>query len=149
MGYLNGETISDRDVLWRIVTLLLALAGLADIAAGLRGARRRHVLGILGCGEATARALVIGMATGAPILRDLRESPEPSGNEPQQTGDAAFLAASLRLLALLLGFLLAGWRALPGEAGPRIVRRESAGLPVPAGGAISERQSASAAPDTS
>ncbi len=108
------EANGNRDVLERIVALLFALAGLADLAAGLPAPRRRHVLGILGVGEAEARAFLIGISTGAPVQADA----------PGEAGDAARLAARLRMLALVLCAMLARPFAPPGAATPR-GRRQS------------------------
>ena len=114
MGGWNEEADWSRDVLMRIAALLLSLAGLADRAANLPFLRRRHVLGILGFGEAVARAFLIEISTGAPAPADA------------PAGDAALLAARLRALALLLCAILA-WRiGLPGAAGARIGRRRIA-----------------------
>ena len=116
MGDWNRGANGDHDVLARIAALLLSLADLADRAAGLPFLRRRHVLGILGFGEAEARAFLIEVSTGAPAPAD---APDPDG-------DAALLAARLRALALLLCAILA-WRiGLPGAAGARIGRRRIA-----------------------
>jgi hypothetical protein len=101
-----------RDVLERIVALLFSLAALADRAAGLPALRRRQVLGILGVGEAEARAFLVGMSTGA----------QASADAPDIAGDAARLAARLRALALLLCALLCRGFALPDAAGPRAGR---------------------------
>jgi hypothetical protein len=108
----DWETGWNSDVLERIVVLLLALANLADLAAGAPFLRRRQVLGILNHGEIVARAFVIGMATGAPVSSDDLES----------SGDAACLAVRLRALALMLCAILAQPFALPGAAGPRACR---------------------------
>jgi hypothetical protein len=91
----------DRDVLERIVALLFALAGLADLAAGLPARHRRQVLAILGYGEAVARAFLTGMEEDAPSWED---APADAPGEP---GDALLLAARFRALALLLAALLA------------------------------------------
>ena len=129
----NWETDWSRNALKRIIVLLFALANLADLAAGAPFLRRRQVLGILNHGEVEARAFVIGMATGAPILSDELES----------SGDAACLAVRLRALALMLCLLLAqaAQFALPNAVRPRVDWREPAG---PAWG-----QAAPLAPDTS
>jgi hypothetical protein len=128
---LNREANWNRDVLERIVALLFALAGLADLAAGAPFLRRRQVLSILSHGEAEARAFVIG--AGAPALAD--------GSE--ETCDAARLAASFRALALMLCVLLAraGQSASSGATGPRTGRRKPAGR--------AGWQAAASAPDTS
>jgi hypothetical protein len=108
----SWETDWNRDVLERIVALLFALANLADLAAGASFLRRRQVLEILSHGEAEARAFLVGISTGAPASTD----------PPGSVGDAACLAARLRMLALLLCALLAQPFALPGAAGPRACR---------------------------
>lgn len=110
MGDWNRGANGDRDVLMRIAALLLSLAGLAERAAGLPFLRRRHVLGILGFGEAEARAFLIEISTGAPAPADA------------PADDAALLAARLRALALLLCVLLARWATLPGAVGARTCR---------------------------
>jgi hypothetical protein len=102
----------NRDVLERIVALLVALANLADLAAGAPFLRRRQVLDILKTGEAEARAFVIGMATGAPV----------SADELEQAHDAARLAVRLRALALMLCLLLARGFAFSSVAGPQACR---------------------------
>jgi hypothetical protein len=132
-GMKNWETDWNRDVLERIVALLFALAGLADLAASAPFHRRRRVLGILSQGEADARAFLIGISTDAPAPADA----------PEQAGDAACLAARLRMLALLLCAMLAQPKlsALPGAAGPRAGRCKPAGQ--------AGRLASSPAPDTS
>jgi hypothetical protein len=107
----NRAVERDRDVLERILALLLALAALADRAAGLPAAKRLHVLAILGRGEAEARMLIIEMALGAPA-----EAAAP----PAAAGDAGRLAASFRVLALALGALLAQARAPSQPVSPSI-----------------------------
>jgi hypothetical protein len=110
---MNGwETDWSRDALERIVVLLFALANLADLAAGAPFLRRRQVLGILGHGEAKARAFVIGMVLGDTVLADA----------PESSGDAARLAVRFRALALALCVLLARRFVLPGATGPRASR---------------------------
>lgn len=97
----NREVERRRDVLERIVVLLLALAGLADRASGMPTGRRK-LFAILALAEAEARAFVIGMARdcGMPI-------------EPEMSvahGPAVRLADSFRALALTLGAMLAAVR---------------------------------------
>ena len=106
MGDWDWETDWSRDVLERIVALLFSLAGLADLAAGAPFLRRRRVLGILGHGEAAARAFVIGMASGTPVSADALEF----------TPDAARLAVRLRALALMLCVMLAQAPSAPRAA---------------------------------
>jgi hypothetical protein len=123
MGGWDGEASWNRDALERIVVLLFALAGMADLAAGAPFLRRRQVLGILSHGEAEARAFVIGMVLGETA----------SADAPESAGDAASLAVRLRALALALCVLLAQVKqsALPGAAGSR-ARRPSRKVPGPA-----------------
>lgn len=102
----ESERRRDLDVLWRIVVLLLVLASLADSAARSGGARRRQLLTVLGHGEAAARKMVVGMATGEAAVDDLSDAPERPGSQPASPGGAAILAASLRVLAFVLAFLL-------------------------------------------
>ncbi len=90
----NGQANWNCDVLERIVALLFALAGLADLAAGVPYLRRRRVLEILIHGEVEARAFLFG---GVPVPTDALEN----------TGDAARLAARFRSLALVLCALMA------------------------------------------
>lgn len=158
----NGDGNGDREVLWRIVALLFSLAGLAELARGLRGARRRgEVLGILTCGEAVAWDFIIGLVTsglaaagmatgglalGAPVAvyepLPSDDAPEPVVDAVEPVLDALQLAARFRLLALVLCVLLARLPAL-GRAIPRVARRRSAepfGL---------RRRRALPAPDTS
>ncbi|MBO6718019.1 MAG: hypothetical protein JJ913_08700 [Rhizobiaceae bacterium] len=72
----------------RIVTLLLALAGLAELAASRSPAMRGFVVWVLRRAEAVARDFVA----------DGKETPSmpPAGSRP---ADAMRLAASLRMLA--------------------------------------------------
>lgn len=116
------EADRNRDVLERIVALLFALAGLADLASNLSVLRRRHVLGILSRGEAEARAFVVGISAGAPA---------PEG-APDTACDAARLASRLRALALVLCVVLARRFGLPGAAGPRARQPVVRGLDAPA-----------------
>jgi hypothetical protein len=122
-----------RDVLERIVALLFALAGLADLAAGAPFLRRRRVLAILDSGEAEARAFLLGTASGAAV----------SMAAPESADDAARLAARLRALALLLCMMLAQ-PPLPAPCaalGPRAGQDRYAGR--------AGRPAAPPAPDTS
>ena len=79
---------AERAALMRIVTLLLALAGLAELAAGRSLAVRGFVLWVLRRAEAVARDFVAG-GQEAP-------SRPPAGCRP---ADAMRLAVSLRRLA--------------------------------------------------
>ena len=106
----NREINRHRDVLERILALLFLLAGLADRAACLPAHRRRHVLGILACGEVEARAFLIGLASASGA--DDVEKQDPA---------AARLAVSFRVLALVLAAMLAQARPSALAAGRRTV----------------------------
>ena len=95
MNWLDGNTEIDRrrDVLERVLALLLLMAGLADHAAGLSARRRLHVLAMLACGESGARDFFIGPA-GAPVAGDIALRDFASAR------DAERLAAGFRVLAL-------------------------------------------------
>ena len=99
----NRQVERDRNVLERILALLLALAALTDRAACRSAATRLHLLAILGQGEAEARDFIFAMAShpcpDAPV--DPTAAPSPAA------GDAALLAARFRMLALALTALLA------------------------------------------
>jgi len=114
MGGCDRQANWNRDALERIVALLFALAGLADLAAGAPWRRRRQVLGILSRGEIEARAFVIGMVSDQPATADALE----------EIGDAARLAASFRALALALCAMLAhaAQSAFACATGPRACR---------------------------
>ena len=99
----NRTVERERDVLERILALLLALAALADRAAGLPAVRRLHVLAILGRGEAEARSLIVAMASDHCPAAPAESAAAP----PPAACDAARLAASFRMLALALGAMLA------------------------------------------
>lgn len=137
----DGQANRERDVLERIVALLFALAGLAEMAGALPARRRRRVLGILGWGEAAARVFFTGVAPHTPF-RDVAPCREPDpADVPAESGEALLLAARLRALALMLAALLA--RAALSERPPRRA-------PSPGGHAGPAcRQATSPAPDTS
>lgn len=95
MGW-KGQIADTQDMLGRIVALLLALADLAERAAGAPDARRRLALAILRSGKTVTRDAfcVAHVAHG-------RAGPagQIAGDSPE---DALALAASLRALALFL-----------------------------------------------
>jgi hypothetical protein len=103
----DGQANWEHDVLERIVALLFALAGLAEMAGALPARRRRWVLGILGWGEAAARAFLTGMAPDTPFrdVAPFREDVPDPADVP--AGDALLLAARFRALALMLVALVA------------------------------------------
>ncbi|MCV0397622.1 MAG: hypothetical protein K5872_17430 [Rhizobiaceae bacterium] len=112
MGWNVEEVERNRVVLERIVAFLVALAALADRVAGLPLPIRLPVLAILGRGEAVARALVTGLAHEIGV-------PYPAAALPA-ADEAGRLAARFRVLALMLGAILA-WvlclaRSLPDVA---------------------------------
>ena len=116
----NRRVERERDVLERILALLLALAALVDRAAGLPAARRLHLLAILGYGEAEARDFIIALASeaGASARFDAASDAATVKLVPQ-AGDAALLAVRLRVLALVLGVLLAQARVPCRSTPPR------------------------------
>lgn len=111
MNWLDNNTEIDlhQDALERVLALLLLMAGLADHAAGLSARRRLHALAMLACGEAGSRGFFIGPA-GAPVEGDFALRDFASAR------DAERLAAGFRVLALVLGAMLAQARR-PASAG--------------------------------
>ena len=107
----SGEIDRHRDVLERVLALLLLMAGLADHAAGLSARRRLQVLAILACGESGARGFFTGPA-GAPVEGDIALRDFASAR------DAERLAAGFRVLALVLAAMVAQVRR-PASAGGR------------------------------
>ena len=105
----SGEIDRHRDVLERVLALLLLMAGLADHAAGLSARRRLQVLAILACGESGARGFFTGPA-GAPVEGDIALRDFASAR------DAERLAAGFRVLALVLAAMVAQVRR-PASAG--------------------------------
>lgn len=94
----NAET--DRDVLKRIVAMLLALADLAERACGMPLPVRSLLLWILRPAEAVAREFIGGSAQDAHWQRQAAAAiAVEGGNDP---ADAIELARSLRALALAL-----------------------------------------------
>ena len=135
----NRQANREHDVLERIVALLFALADLAEMAGALPAPRRRWVLGILGCGEAAARAFLTGMPPDTPFQEAASSRQDAPGPADVPAGDASLLAARFRALALMLVALVA--RAALSAPGP------GAGWHEPAGQAC--RQATSPASDTS
>ena len=86
----------EHEVLFRIVALLVGFADMADLAPGLSLLRRRRLLTILTYGEAVGRDFIWGMVPPASAHYD----------EPEIVGDPALLAASFRVLALVLYTML-------------------------------------------
>ena len=103
----------DRNVLERILALLLALAGLTDRAAGLPTARRLQLLAVLGHGETMARDLILAMASDLRPITPAEATARSPASVPypctpvREVDDAALLAARFRVLALALGVMLA------------------------------------------
>lgn len=97
------------DVLDRIVWLLLALAALAERAAGAPDARRRLVLAIIRSGETVARDAFTAPATDA---ANIESAPAPVALYGDTPEDAIALAMSLRALALIARALAAPHRRL-------------------------------------
>ena len=93
----------DRDVLMRIVALLISMAGFADRAGGLRGRRRRQLFQLLHYAEAVGYDFIVGLMPASSAAYD---EPDPTGDPEGPAGDAARLAASFRVLALVLYTML-------------------------------------------
>ena len=113
----TAQIENDRNVLARIVALLLALADLADRAAGASYRVRLQVLWAFQLADDVARELVAGPAYGtAGCLRPPAPAPHCCGSDP---ADFANLAASLRMMALVVRSMArrpsrcgtSGWRA--------------------------------------
>jgi hypothetical protein len=100
----------ERAALMRIVTLLGALAGLAELAASRSPAMRGFLLWILRRAEAAARDFV----AGGPGGRIASMPVEPAGCGP---ADAMRLAASLRALSRQLDRQARQMRVMLGEGG--------------------------------
>lgn len=132
----------NREALERMLALLVALAVLADRASALPAPGRLHVLAILHRGEVEARLFLMGIA---------HQSGEPASAEAAAAtvapDCARRLAASLRMLALVLGAMLAEARRLSTQlTGAGAL----AGFPVPACRRVEpEAPPAPRAPDTS
>lgn len=113
MALADWQGDAEREVLERILALLIALAGLADRAALLPAPAQLPVLAILGRGESAARSFVRESVFGAPARAEGAATPA--------AGDAGRLAAGYRALALALAAMLATGRrpakATDGEAG--------------------------------
>jgi hypothetical protein len=99
MGW-NEEMREERDVLQRIVALLLALAGLADRAAVASGPKRRRALWALRQADAVTRELLAGQSFD---LAGQQWSPDMDaircGDAP---ADASGLATAMRMLAFVV-----------------------------------------------
>ena len=113
----TAQIETNRNVLERIVALLLALADLADRAAGASYRVRLQVLWAFQLADDVARELVAGPTYGtAGCLRPPAPAPHCCGSDP---ADFANLAASLRMLALMVRSMArrpsrcgtSGWRA--------------------------------------
>lgn len=108
---MDGKAQGGTDRLERIVALLLALAGLAERAAGRSAPVRFIVLWILGQADAVVRNFVAG--------RDPNIPGEPLSPESMtvcrghDSADALALAASLRALALIVRAMAAQMNRWP------------------------------------
>ncbi len=99
----NRAVKRDREVLKRILALLIALAAVADRLAGLPFHVRLSVLRHLRPAEAVARAFIIEMAHDLGAPTSPQEFDMPASVED---GDAAGLAQRFRALALVLTYML-------------------------------------------
>jgi hypothetical protein len=110
----KGAIEEERAALTRIVTLLGALAGLAELAGSRPPAMRGFVLWVLRRAEAAAREFVAGGA-------DAEVTPTPVEPVGWRPADAMRLAASLRVLARQLERQA---RLMPGMRGADSTRTE-------------------------
>ena len=105
----NAEIETNRNALKRLMALLLALADLADCAAGRSWPVRRLVLSILYLAEQAAHPFV----TGPAVTTNFR-SPPPASAALASRGDSPIdamqLALSFRMLALSVCAMLANAR---------------------------------------
>ena len=134
----------------RIAMLLLALAGLAERAAAMSGARRAAVLAILRPAEAAAWAFALGAPVVPAAVEGDRGGREPGRLASPTGGDngpdeLARMAAGLRMLALFVARWVAD--ALSSRAGPFPAGRCALRLAAPA--ASWRGPAAVPAPDTS
>ena len=98
----------DRAVLEHVRAMLLALAALVERAASLPAVERLRFLAVMGCGEAEARRLIVAMASDHCLVAPAEAVAAPL----PAAGEAAWLAARFRVLALVVEAMLA-------QAGPR------------------------------
>ena len=106
----SGQIETDRSVLMRIVALLLALADLAERAAGASRPVRYQVLWALRQADEVVSEFVTG-STCEGGQWPSASSPACCGFDP---ADAENLAASLRMLAFMVQAMAA--RASPGDS---------------------------------
>jgi hypothetical protein len=106
----SGQIETDRSVLMRIAAILLALADLADRAAGASRSVRYQVLWALRQADEVVSEFVTGSACEGgqwpPASTPVRDSFDPA--------DAENLAASLRMLAFMVQAMAA--RTSPGDS---------------------------------
>lgn len=135
----TAQIETNRNVLKRIVAILLALADLAECAAARSWPVRRLVLPILHRAEEAAQAFMAGPAAGANFKLPPPACGMPALTMPRRDGpvDAMRLALSLRALALAVHAMLAkaphGSRCRFGSDAGRI-----AAVPRPAGPEVHE-----------
>lgn len=91
-----GRHATDQ-IIYRIVILLLSLAGLAERAVGASAGQRRNALAFIHIGEAAA----LGLLVDCPV------EPEPPQLNPRNASslDASILAARLRMMAWTIAIL--------------------------------------------
>jgi len=122
----NGEE-ENRQVLTRIVEMLVALAMLADLACGRSAAVRRFVLWVLRPAQIFAREFVMAEAQALGFVIVGLPDPTPTGDS---IADAMCLAACFRALALALHDLpIEETRAAHFWAGLATMLGQTAGLP--------------------
>ena len=95
----SGQIGTNRSVLMRIAALLLALADLAERAAGASRPVRHQVLWALRQADEVVSEFVTGSACDAACQLPPASTPVRCGFDP---ADAEHLAASLRMLAFMV-----------------------------------------------
>jgi hypothetical protein len=108
---MDWQIETDRNVLMRIAAILLALADLAERAAGASRPVRYQVLWALRQADEVVSEFVTGSACDAACQWPPASSPACCGFDP---ADAENLAASLRMLAFMVQAMAA--RASPGDS---------------------------------
>ena len=121
----KGRIAMTGEMIDRIVALLLAIADLAERAAGVPDARRSLVLAIIRRAETAACDLAGASTNGFANRQRVPSRPIAAGDGPEDTPeDAMALAMSLRALALMLRSMTGRARRLArlliGEVGEQI-----------------------------
>ncbi|MDP3895223.1 MAG: hypothetical protein Q8Q62_00965 [Mesorhizobium sp.] len=112
----KGQIEMTGDLLDRIVALLLAIADLAERAAGAPEARRRLALDFIRRAETVAGGFVSASSRAFPNTERAPTTTASGDGRGDTPEDAIALALSLRMLALLLRCITGQMRRLAGLA---------------------------------